>query len=254
MRFGEIFTTSLYKFRDYHKLLKVSGFKTFLYIVFLALIMVVGAAVVMFPMFLPEGGLASMMEEHLPDFSITDGELKCDNVLIDEDDLYIEIDTSKTGVLPLPDGYAQAMTISRTDINILNGMRTTTGSLSDIPDFSKTKAVELFRKYAIPIYLALLGLMLFSLIINTAVSILLYAALTMLSDKLLVRSGLRFGEVFKITVFSMTFAVVMNMLLTLIGLGRFDMIAPFITLFYAIKGVINCRDERRKDGIVIAEF
>ena len=258
MRFGEIIITSLCKFSSYPKLLKVGNFKTFLYAFFLSLLLLFGVAVTLYPIFKGDDGLLSVLRDELPDFKTEDGELTCENTIVDEDGLYIEVDTSKTGVLDLPDGYDQSMMISKTDIHMLNNGREQQLSFSDLPDFSKDSVINWLDDHSVLIFAAILCFVLSYLVISMAISMLFYALVAFLIDKLAIHSGLFFGAVFKLTVFSMTFATLLKMLFmllnTVIRIGSLDIISPFITMFYIIKGILSCKAEKDNEGIVIAEL
>lgn len=252
MRFGEIFTTALFKFSKYPTLLTVGNFKTFLYAMFLTLMMLAGIAVTLYPAVKKDGVIAEVLRDELPDFECVDGELKCENTVLDEGDIYIEVDTTKDGVLPLPDGYRQSMMISRTDLHMLNQSGQEQHlSFSDLPDFSKDSVLAFLNEHSGAIFAVILACVLFYLLISMAVSMLLYAAVAFFADKLFIHSSLHFGAVFKLTVFGMTFSVLLNMIFTAFGLRSVGMLAPFITLFYVIKGILSCK---QSDGIVIEEL
>ena len=250
MRFGEIFKTSLFKFSNYPSLLLVGNFKTALYVLFLALIMLCGITAVSVPPIASNGGLSGLAEDNLPDFTIKDGKLSCKKINIDDKNtgMYILVDDTREGQIPLPDDYTQAVTISKTDLLIRNDYQVNSLKLSEFGDVSKTSFVEWLKKNSIFIYIFFALFMLFCFTVSLLVNMLILALLGKAVNALFIRASLRFGEIFKLTVFSMTFSVMLNMIFTACGLGAFSTIAPFITLFYLIKGMQYCR---RGDGIVI---
>lgn len=76
MSLRRLFLTALYRFGSYPELIKVKGGRTFLYSVIL---MIFGAAVTIAasaPGYIMAGGFAGIAEKALPEFAITDGQLK----------------------------------------------------------------------------------------------------------------------------------------------------------------------------------
>ena len=250
MRFGEIFKTALYKFSNYPSLLLVSNFKTTLYIFFLALIMIVGINVSVAPFFAAQGGIAAIAERELPDFAIKDGKLTCKKVVVDdkESSMYILVDDTKEGQIPLPDDYMQAVTISKTDLLIRNNYQVNSMKLSEIGDLSMADVVAWLNDKKILLIAVCELFLLFAFAFSLALNMLVTAVIAKAANLLFIRSSLRFGEIYKLSVFSMTLSVILNVIFTSFRLGAFSMIAPFITMFYLVKGMLACR---KGDGMVI---
>ena len=250
MKFGDIFKTSLFKFSSYPSLLLVSNFKTVLYVFFLAFIMLFGLSAAAVPLFSSGGGFAGIAEKNLPEFSIKNGELTCKKVLIDDsqNSMYILVDDTKQGQIDLPDGYLQALTISRTDLLIRNNYQTNSLKLSEIGSLTKADVVAWLKDNTAIICFVLAVFMLAGFLISLSFNMLVTALIAKAFNVLFIHASLRFGEIFKMTVFSMTLSVILNMIFAALGLGVFSMIAPFITMFYLAKGMKACRDS---EGIVI---
>ena len=250
MRFGETFKISLFKFSEYQKLLLVRNFKTFLYVLFLALIMLLGIAAKISPVYIHYGSIEKLCSEKLPEFIIKDGRLNCAPYTYDQPQagLYIKIDPSIEGEGELPSGYSQAAVVTATDINIRNNYKFQHESFKDIPDFSNQSIVNFFAKYEKKLLIGGAILLFLIFAIRLACNALIYALLGYVANVIFIHAPISFGNAYKLSIFASTFAVLLNTLLSLVGLNVASTIMPLIILFYLIKGIMSCR---MQDGIVI---
>ncbi len=250
MKMGEIFKISLYGFSRYNKLLLVSGLKTAVYVLLLSLIMLAGIAIKISPVYIVYGGIEALVQKEVSDFKIEDGRLECKAYKYDDPSagLYISIDPSVTGKAELPHGYSQAAAVTATDVVMLNNGRVQHEKLKDLPDVSKSDIVDFFDKYegTLLIVLSLFLLWLFS--VKLAWNALFYALLAHITNLTFLHTRLKYGDIYKLSIFGSTFAVIFNTLLSLVNVGFVAQLAPFITMFYVIKGMLACRAE---DGIII---
>lgn len=252
MRFKEIFKTSLYRFSDYPSLLLVGWVKTFLYILFLAAIMLLGLIVTVTPLLVKKGGLSGLAQSELPEFSIENGVLECEPYILDDPErsMYIHIDPAEKGEPVIPDDYVQAMAASDKIMVVKNGAKIDKLEFSELGKVNKNLVVAFLKAYSNFIYLMLALFIFLGLSFSVLVNAITYALFAHISNLLFIRSSLRFGAVFKLAVFSMTFAAVFNTVFTAVGL-RMDAAAPIITMFYLIKGIVSCK---KSDGIIIARL
>ena len=250
MKIGEIFKISLFQFSKYNRLLLAKKTKVFIYLVLLALIMLLGVAVRVSPLYFTYSSIEKFVEKECPEFAITDGKLTCKPYLFDEPsaNLYIEIAPDKTGEGELPKGYSQAAVITSTDMVIRNNFRVQRESFKDIKDFSKNTIVNFFNKYEKKLIAGLAILLFFVFLIRLAFNALIYAFIAFVANIIFVHANLKYGDVYKLTVFGGTFAVLFNVVVSFFNVSIIAQLAPFITLFYVIKGMYSCRGE---DGIVI---
>ena len=250
MKIGEIFITSLFKFSHYNKLLLVKKFKTFIYLLLLAFIMLLGVAAKISPIFITYGSIESLISKELPEFNITDGRLTCKPYKFDDpkSGLYINIDPSIEGEGELPSGYPQAAVVTATNLSIRNNYKVQHEKFKDFPDFSKNSIVNFFNKYEKKLLIGGSILLFLVFVIKLAWNAVLYALLAYIVNLIFIHARLKYGDIYKLTIFAGTFAVLFNTLLSLVNIGFVAQIAPFITLFYVIKGTMSCRAD---EGIII---
>lgn len=250
MKFGEIFKISLFKFSQYNKLLLVKKFKTFMYVLFLALIMLLGIVAQISPLFITYGSIEKLAAAELPEFEIKDGRLSCKPYKYDEPDagLYINIDPSLEGEGVLPPGYPQAAAVTATNIVMRNNYRVQRESFKNIPDFNKASVVGFFDKYEKTLLIGGSIVLFLIFTIRLVWNAILYALLAYITNLIFIHAPIKYGDAYKFTIFGSTFAVLFNTLLSLVHISFVGKLAPFITLFYVIMGMRSCRVE---DGIVI---
>ena len=263
MTLKKIFTTSLYKFSDYPLLLLVKKSKTFLYIILLAFIMLIGYAFMLVPPLVQAGGIANVANEVVPEFEIKDGKLSCEKYhYVDEKSgVYIDVDTSKEGQPEVPSGYSQVLLVTKTHMISSDGGGIRGNSFENVMAelslsyMDKSQLVQFLKDKEPIIYIAgsLLSLLLFFFrIILTALQAAIFAVV---ANVLILHAPLRFGQVFKLAIFSMTFAVVLSTVFRILSLRSIVYIESYITmiltLFYLIKGMITYKSTRE---IIIEEL
>ena len=250
MRIGEIFATSLFKFSKYNRLLLVKGGKVFVYLMLLAFIMLAGVAVKISPIYIVYGGIEALVSKEMPDFNIKNGRLTCKPYKYDDPQsgLYIDIDPRKEGEGELPKGYAQAAVVTATNVVMRNNYKVQSESFKNMPDFGKSSVVNFFDKYEETLLIGGSIFLFWAFAAKLAWDALFYAVLAYIANLIFIHTNLKYGDVYKLTIFGSTFAVLFNTLMSLFNVAFIAKVAPFITLFYVIKGMYGCRTE---DGIII---
>ncbi|MBR6399609.1 MAG: DUF1189 family protein [Firmicutes bacterium] len=248
MRFGETFKISLFKFSEYQKLLLVHKFKTFLYVLFLALITLLGTAGSVSPLFIRYGSIEGFVEKEVPQFDIKDGRLSCKPYNMDTKDLYINIDPSAEGEPDIPKGYRTAVCITATDYAQLNNYKVNRLAFKDMHDFGKSSVVNFFHQYEKALLIGGAILVFVFSAMSIAFNSLIYAFLAFVANVIFVHAPVTYGNTYKLTIFGSTFAVLFCSILRVFGLGVVNKAAPIFILFYVIKGLMSCRTD---EGIIV---
>ncbi len=242
---------AVYDFRSYKGFAKNSWPKVFLYglmltVLSLLLTFVLPVTAVLAPL----GGLDHIMEEELPDFAFRDGELRVEKpVEYKQYDrlqggIYLNIDTNRPLTEEISDvdllAYDRVLILDAHNALIKNGKDVIRLSYKDIKlgDLDKETAVKEILPYVqIGMWAALILVGWFSLL-GFFLGALFMAAVGSLMASML-RTRMPFGILFKLSVYSRTVPILLNILYTWIPvtIPFFSVINFGLSVFYLWKGI-----------------
>ncbi len=256
MNFFKQLFAAIYKFESYPQLMRN---KTSRVVGYLIIFTVLTAFVSLIPLgvrYHDMGGMKGITDKYIPQFSLTDGKLKSDKIDIDskETGLRVLIDTDSDIKEDMTKSYQFYIMADSDDMYIGNGMQRQSFHFADFKDnitSDDIKGVLNSRTFKVMIA-SLMGVsILISLLLGTAINIVVLALIGNLVNMMFTKAQIKFGSLMKLAVYARTFPNILALAVGLIGFSYSGIITWVITITYIYIGLKNYK---KSSGIIIAEL
>jgi len=244
------FIKSFYKFDEYPLLIQTKGIKVFFYIVLLIFISISPIVGKMASLYYKLGGISGIIDTYVPEFSISNDVLSTDKKIDFKDEqigLAIVLDTEKDFK---PDDYQKFtsyMLIGKNKTYIKSNLSIKEFDYKSFNNLSKKDISKFYPMIKQILALTCISLYLFCFISNI-VMILLFMIISNIVN-IFIGAKLKFSEMFKLVVYSITMPTILRTVLMLIGVNmpRIIFLGTVCAYFY-----FSLKSVKQNNGIIIA--
>ncbi len=259
MNFFQQIKTAVIKPTEYYRLSKVSsgrltGF-VFLFVFIISLFTIIPFSYGAFG----SGGISKVLQENIPDFKMSHGELTVAERYENDDGLtYILIDTSvnEFTLEEVDHSYNQVMLISKTNMISYNNSKTQEFRFSDLGNLSFDKSiVDTFIPLLHVILIIVIIFMYLFMIAGFYLTALLYSIVGLIVSSVS-HLTLPYARIFKVAIYSKVTASIVTVLIHLIAnLGNISLMSYITTLIsivitctYVVYGTLSHHSEETPDS------
>lgn len=273
------FTTAICGFQKYPLLLQQKGISVFLYYILFTIIYSIIMITPFYVVYHQSGGLVSIIDKSLPNFSISDGILTCEE-LIGRDksgNIFYYVNTSSDTQLTAEKGdemgekYSCAMLFDSDSMIFINAVQPSNKVINEFTykelglySLSKDSLLKYFSSrgnrlfYILPVCIVFFVSVLFML----TIFLIWLICLTTLINNVFIKAQLRFTHIIKLCIYSLTFPSLFQAVFTAMGLTLPSLIYMGLVCAYIYIGLKNCKNtvfpspgsKLPDEGIVIAEL
>lgn len=244
MNFFKQFAIAVYQFDKYKELISLSGGKAFLYEIIL---FIITAVISFFPfmyVFIEYGGTRGLIEEFVPEFKIEKGTLYSETTVFNEGNSIIIIDGNNLRSEFDFQGVENGVIFDKEKVIVDNGVEKIQKSYDELLSLA---GIEKFEKNDIFNYLTELNIFIFIFIAVTAAGLavseamgIVFLSFCALIINRILKGKLRYGELFKISIYVRTPAVILTILFALFGMSAEFILVIILDLAYMFFAVKKC--------------
>lgn len=256
MSIVEQFVTAIYKFQSYPRLIMQSMGKVMCYLLsFTVIISVIGALPYAYA-YVKTGGITGFIEKYVPEFTIENGKFSCESIdysdelmgvmiYIDNNEKAENIDVTGSGFYVVAD--SDKMIIG-------NGLQESVIDFSQFGDdtINRDSLINFFGSTKIRLAIfAILGVTtLFSVSFGTVIWLFMLSFIAVVIN-MFVHANIRYGDIFKLSVYARTFPSIFIMFAGLIGFAYVDILFMGLYITYVYLGLKNVK---KQEAIILAEL
>ena len=239
------FLISAYQFDRYKELISLKSGKVILYEVVLFLVTTLISIVPFIILFIGYGGTSGIINEFIPDFIIENGTLQAETIIITEGNSIVIIDGNNERSEFDFQGVENGVIFDKKKIIVNNGIESTHISYDDLLGsigVDKFEKSDIFNYTSeINILFAVFFVITISALITSEAFGIIFLSLCALVINKFLKGGLNYNELFKISVYVRTPAVVLTALLSLFGMGLGFIFVVVLNLAYLFFSVKKCK-------------
>jgi len=244
------FIKSFYKFDEYPLLIQTRGIKVFFYIVLLIFISMSPIVGKMASLYYKLGGISGIVDTYVPEFSINDNILSTDEKINFEDEqigVAIVLDTEKNFKLEDYQKFTSYMLIGKDKTYIKSNSAVKEFDYKLFNNLSKKDVTKFYPVIKQIIATTCISLYLFCFISNITMILLLMIISNIVN--IFIGAKLKFSEMFKLVVYSITMPTMLRTVLILIGVNmpRIIFLGTACAYFY-----FSLKSVKQHNGIIIA--
>ncbi len=254
MSFIKQFKISIYKFHDYPILLLNSGGRAVVYYLIFSLIIAVISLGTMARVLHGFGGVDGIFDKYVPEFSISDGKLICDTYDKDFEGFKVYVNTKEKFDFKDKIGTNKLYIVADSEKVVLNnGIQEITYSMADLGNFDKAYVKEFINSPSFKFTFGILSLI--ALFINEVImgigTLCMLAFAGNFINVFITKVQIKPGDLFKLSVYSGTFPVLLKSLAFLCGIQLHIIIYVGLMATYMYLGLKNIKSAT---GIILAEI
>lgn len=256
MSIVEQFITAVYKFQSYPKLIMQNMGKVIVYLMVFTVIMSVIGALPYAYVYMKTGGITGFIEKYVPEFTIQNGKFSCESIDYSDElmgvKIYIDNNEKAENVDVAGSGF---YVVADSDKMIVgNGLQESVIDFSQFGNetINKDSIISFFSSTKIRLAIfAILGVTtIFTLCFSTVAWLFMLSLLAMVVN-MFVHANIKYGDIFKLSVYARTFPSLFVLFSGLIGLVYIDILFIGLYITYVYLGLKNIK---KQEAIILAEL
>ncbi len=240
MKLLQRFIKAVYKFDEYHELIKTSAASSIGYYAVVSVLTILIMALTLFPMV---SSIYKQIAQNIPEFSIEDGRLTAaDTVDIDTSGTLIRMDSSVEDVSELEpkDDYLQGIFIGATEMIVNSNIRNMY-QRTGLDTFNGLTNVELAEFMGVLNNLTYVLIFLFLAVFKVVFLLFVWCIAKLMSN--LLRGRLGFKDSLKLAIYASTTAAIIKAVLFDFGIYMHNIIFYSIIIAYMYFGIDSCKKQ-----------
>lgn len=256
MNFIKQLITAIYKFESYPELMRNKTSRVVGYLVLFTILTAIISFIPLGVKYSRLGGMKGITDKYIPEFSVSGGKFNCEKIDINskETGLRILIDTDSDIKEEMAQGYQFYIMADSDDMFIGNGIQKQSFHFADFKDELSSNDVKNIlngRTFKI-MFFSIMGIsILISLLLGTALNLVVLALIGNLINMILIKAQVKFGTLMKLAVYARTFP---NILALVVGLAGFSYSSIITWAIAATYIYIGLKNYKKNSGIIIAEL
>ncbi len=256
MNFFKQMTAAIYKFESYPTLMMNKASRVIGYLIIFTILTTVISLAPLGIKYVQLGGMKGLTDKYIPEFSLADGKLTCEKIDVDNKDtgLRVLIDTAGDVNENTASGYTFYIVADSGDLYVGNGVQKQSFHFADIKDsITSTDVKNILNSggFKVMIFSIFIISLIISLLIGTAINILVLALIANLINMIFTKAQVKFGQLMTLAVYARTFPNILALVVGLVGFSYSGIITWGIAITYMYIGLKNYK---KGSGIIIAEL